>query len=195
MSDALQNDDGSELPVTAVITREVVPGREADFEAWLRGVIDAVARFTGNQGVTVIRPRGKRREYVLVVRFASFRDMRRWEESEERLGWLERAVALTARTPTLHTQTGLETWFTLPDEQAPPPPPARWRMAIVTWLAIYPLIVAIGGLLGPVLEPFPFWLRPLPTTLILIPLMTWVVMPQMTKLFWRLLYPTTATRT
>ena len=87
---------------------------------------------------------------------------------------------------------GLETWFTLPGEEVPIPPPP-WKMALISGLAIYPLVTLINLFLVPFLEhehlPLPLPLRTLVMTTILIPTMTWVVMPRMAKLFWRWLYP------
>lgn len=72
-------DDGS---VTWVITHQVRPDRRDDFEDWIAGITDEVARFPGREGVTVLRPGGESStEYVVIVRFASYDDLRRWEES------------------------------------------------------------------------------------------------------------------
>ena len=50
--------------------------------------------------------------------------------------------------------TGLESWFTLPAQPglAPPPP---YKMALLTWITIFPLITAIVALTGPLLEGLP----------------------------------------
>lgn len=71
--------------------------------------------------------------------------------------------------------------------------PARWRVAVITWLAICPLITVLLPLLAPLVEPVPPVLRPVPMTLVLVPLMTYVVMPTMTRVFRRFLgVPATA---
>src|SRR5262245_6822653 len=38
--------------------------------------------------------------------------------------------------------TGLESWFTLPGQPGRPPPPP-YKMALLTWVTIFPLITAI----------------------------------------------------
>ncbi|HEY5987201.1 MAG TPA: hypothetical protein VIV12_12630, partial [Streptosporangiaceae bacterium] len=38
--------------------------------------------------------------------------------------------------------TGLESWFTLPTQPAAPPPPP-YKMAILTWVTIFPLITLV----------------------------------------------------
>jgi antibiotic biosynthesis monooxygenase (ABM) superfamily enzyme len=62
-------------------------------------------------------------------------------------------------------------------------PPKKWKMAIVVWLAIYPLITIVFLLFGKYLiqiNPIP--LRTLIMTLILVPLMVFLVMPLIQKL-------------
>jgi antibiotic biosynthesis monooxygenase (ABM) superfamily enzyme len=46
--------------------------------------------------------------------------------------------------------TGLEAWFALPGANVPTmKPPPRWKMWLVIVVAIYPLILALFGLLAP----------------------------------------------
>ncbi|HYV48931.1 MAG TPA: antibiotic biosynthesis monooxygenase [Myxococcaceae bacterium] len=181
-------DDGQHGPLTMVIARRIKRGMEAAYEDWVRGVLAVAETFAGHQGATLLRPGAPEdREYVLVVRWATFEDLRRWNESPERNDWVRRAEPL-AEELKVTTQTGLETWFTIPG-RPPPAPPSRAKMAVLSWVAIYPLIVALNATLGPYLGPLPMPLRALVTSLMLVPLMTWVVMPRVTKLFYRWLYP------
>ena len=84
--------------------------------------------------------------------------------------------------------TGLEGWFTLPSQPGTPPPP-RYKMAIVTWAAIFPLITLVVVATAPPVGSLPLVARLAVTTGIAVPLMTWWVMPQMTRLLRRWLYP------
>ena len=191
MSDGHETtDDGS---VTWVITHRVRPDRLEDFEGWIGGIVDEVARFPGHQGVTVLRPGGESgTEYVLVVRFASHDDLRRWEESAERAEWVNRLEPLLAAESTFRTETGLETWFQLPGERVVVPPP-KWKMALLILAAIYPLLLIVVPLMGAVFDtPYlgvsitlgpEFLVRTLATAVVLVALMTWVAMPFLTKLF------------
>jgi antibiotic biosynthesis monooxygenase (ABM) superfamily enzyme len=47
--------------------------------------------------------------------------------------------------------TGLESWFTLPGQPRTPPPPP-YKMALLTWITIFPLITLVVELSGPLLE-------------------------------------------
>ncbi len=150
MSDGHETtDDGS---VTWVITHQVRPGRQDDFEEWIGGIGDEAARFPGQEGMTVLRPSGESgTEYVLVVRFASYDDLRRWEESAERAEWLIRLEPLLAEESTFRTETGLETWFQLPGQRVVVPPP-KWKMALLILAAIYPLLLIVIPLMGTVFD-------------------------------------------
>ncbi len=189
-------DDGS---VTWVITHQVSPDRRGDFEDWIAGITDEVGRFRGREGVTVLRPGGESStEYVVIVRFASYDDLRRWEESAERAELLTRLDPLLVAASTYRTETGLETWFQLPGQRTVVPPP-KWKMALLIILAIYPLLLIVLPLMGTVFEtPYlgvpitigsEFVVRTFGSAAILVTLMTWVAMPLLTKLFRGWLYP------
>jgi uncharacterized protein len=177
-------------PLTTVIARRVRPGKEAAYEEWLEGILAAAARFDGHQGITVLRPAPGGREYVLVARWRDFESSRRWVESEERGRWMASLDCFAEGEGRFEEQSGLETWFTLrPGQGGGPAPPPRIKMAVVTFLAIYPLILVLSHFLVPRIAVLPWAVRPIVMCGILVPLMTWVVMPQMTKLFWSWLYP------
>ncbi len=62
-------------------------------------------------------------------------------------------------------------------------PPKKWKMAIVIWLAIYPLITTIFALLGKqlmLINPLP--LRTLIITVIAVPIMVFILIPTLQKL-------------
>ena len=63
-------------------------------------------------------------------------------------------------------------------------------MALLTWITIFPLITAIVVIIGPLVEELPLVVRLGITTAIAVPLMTWVVMPRVTRLLRGWLYPT-----
>jgi len=84
--------------------------------------------------------------------------------------------------------SGLEGWVRLPGAKVVVPPP-RWKVAVVTWVAILPVIEVLSALFFPRLTAWPWYARPVALTLVMIPLMTWVVMPAATRLARPFLYP------
>ena len=83
-------------------------------------------------------------------------------------------------------RTGLETWFTLPDKPAPTKPPAKWKMALVTWLALLPMVIALAYILAPL--QLPFLANAAVSTAIPVAMLTWVIMPRLTRALYGWLY-------
>jgi uncharacterized protein len=181
--------DASDGPVTTTVTRRVRPGHERAYEEVLEGIIAAAGRFPGHLGVEVFRPQGATGgEYRTVYRFDSAEHLRAWLDSDERAAGLKRAEPHLAGPLRTSFVTGLETWFTLPGQPGTAPPPP-YKMALITWITIFPLITAIVALTGPLLKDLPLAVRLGITTAIAVPLMTWVVMPRVTRLLRGWLYP------
>ena len=197
------------------MTFHVRPGCEAALEAFFDDIGRAVSRFPGYLGRRVIRPRSAADvlgspayreipetrtqletdtehdlpEYVSVFRFDSYPHLRAWLGSAERRDHLERVTPLVFQEERKETVlTGLERWFTLPWEPGLRPPP-RIKMAMLTLLAVYPLMYAAAVFLGPWLMLLPMPLRALVMSALIISLLTWVVMPRMTRLCRHWLYP------
>jgi antibiotic biosynthesis monooxygenase (ABM) superfamily enzyme len=179
----------TEGPVTTTVTRRVKAGHEAAYEAFLEGIIAAASRFPGHLGVEVFRPAtAESGEYRIVYRFDNAEHLRRWLDADEHAAWLERAEPHVAGPMRTEFLTGLESWFTLPAAPGQPPPPA-YKMAILTWATIFPLITLVVVVLTPLIRALPLVVRLGITTLATVPLMTWVVMPRVTWLLRRWLYP------
>jgi len=177
-------------PVTAVASRRVKSGREKEFEEWVAGITAAASEFPGYLGSNNFRPSGSDDddEYQIVFSFDHASNLRAWQDSEERRRWNERARPLIREEPKVRILTGLETWFTLPSKKGAPPPP-RYKMATITWLAVFPLATLVFMVLDPLLGGAPVALRTLAFTLVMVTLMTYIVMPRMTRLFSFWLYP------
>lgn len=183
-----QDGRGGDPPVTGVATRRIEPGREEEFEAWTSGILSAVREFPGYLGSEVLRPAGDGDdEYSIMYKFDHASNLEAWEQSEERRRWLDKAEPLV-REQRVGRLTGLETWFTLPSKIGEPAPP-RYKMAVVTWIAVFPLATVIFMILQPLLGGLPSVLRTFVFTLIMVTTMTYLVMPRMTRLFSFWLYP------
>jgi antibiotic biosynthesis monooxygenase (ABM) superfamily enzyme len=190
LSDFLEqtNSTDEDPPVTAVASRRVKAGKEQEFEEWVSGILGAAEEFSGYLGSNVIRPRDDDDdEFQIVFKFDHASNLKRWEESEERHAWL-RQVQPLVHEENVRVLTGLETWFTLPSRPGEPAPP-RYKMAVVTWIAVFPLATAIFAVTQPLLGGLPTVLRTLVFTLIMVTTMTYGVMPRMTRLFSFWLYP------
>jgi uncharacterized protein len=143
LSDFLEHTSSTEEdpPVTAVASRRVKSGREQEFEEWVSGILGAAAEFPGYLGSNVIRPRDDDDEFQIVFKFDHASNLKRWEKSDERHARLRRVQPLV-HEENVRVLTGLKTWFTLPSRPGEPAPP-RYKMAVVTWIAVFPLATAI----------------------------------------------------
>jgi uncharacterized protein len=176
-------------PVTVLYSRRVKPGREADFEAWARGMVAAARQFPGHLGASVLDAPGSR-EYHILFTFADRRSLRAWLDSEERQRWLARVEELLEADRGLQQLTGLETWFKLPGSNVPTmKPPPRWKMWLVSLAAVYPLVLTFQAFVVPRMVGLPLPVRALMFPLVLLTLMTFVVMPVVTRLLRRWLGP------
>src|SRR5262249_6390980 len=150
------------------------PGHEAAYEEFLAGINGAARAFPGYLGEEVFRPAGAGGEYRMVYRFDSPAHMRAWLYSGERAALLSRAELHVAGPLPDQCLTGREGWLTLP-AQPGARPPAPYKMAIVTWTAIFPLITLVVVVSAPLMGTLPLVLRLAVTTLVTVSLMTWVV--------------------
>jgi antibiotic biosynthesis monooxygenase (ABM) superfamily enzyme len=60
--------------------------------------------------------------------------------------------------------------------------PPRYKQAIITWLGVYPALTLTLAALGPMMESWPLPLRTLLVTLVLVPALTWVILPLLRRM-------------
>lgn len=179
--------------VTVVVSRRVKPGRGAAYEAWLERLIHGASSMKGYLGAKVERPlEGEPLLYTSVFRFESVETLRAFEASELRRGALAEVTDLVEADAVWSRLSGLELWFT-PPAGTVVPQPSRFRMALVMVAVVYGMVLSLGKLVGLVLTGAPAPLRLLVTIVIEVLLMTYVVMPRLTRLLAKWIYPKTET--
>jgi antibiotic biosynthesis monooxygenase (ABM) superfamily enzyme len=167
-------------PISTHVSRTVPAAKVAEFEKLLHEVITAARGFEGHLGVDVLRPQDGG-VYQIIFRYRGPAEHQAWLDSELRRRLVARIDELLddRSTATVRTVDGWEGWFVTPG-YAPPAPPRRWKMALITFAALYPLVLGLTTALGPVTGRWPLALAMLLTMGVTIPLMTWVVMPALT---------------
>lgn len=182
------HDASGDEPVTVLVTRRPLPGREREFEAYLEGITAASSQQPGHLGSTVFRPSGGGdRSYRILFRFDRRSNLERWEDSEERQRWREVAERVSEPRQA-QIESGLEAWITWPQSDPPPQPP-RWRQAMVVWLGIFAIVSVLSLVLMPWIAHWPLLPRVLVFTGVVVALMTWVVMPRLSRWFAWWLFP------
>lgn len=176
-------------PVTIVRIHYVKEGCEQQFEEELKRLEAPFSNVPGNLGFLVFRP-GNARDgvYRIVYKFASQEPLDAWHNSPEYRAWQETERILTIAPPGTRTLSGLETWFTLPGQNVLKPP-TKARQAVVTWCAALPVSIVISLLTGPFLDGEPFLVQKVVFVTLLVVLLTWVVMPWISRVAAGFLYP------
>lgn len=174
--------------VTVVITQLVKPGCETAYEAWLKDITSVSRTYLGHLGTNVIRPQlGVRNEYVIIFRFDGYENLKAWMTSRDREYWLTQAQSLVESDPHVQQISGLEAWFSLPGQPLKTPP--RYKTALLTWAAVFVLINILSTFLVPLLRGLPPLIISLLVTIIMVVVLTYVVMPRVSRLFSFWLYP------
>ncbi len=168
---------------SVVVSHYVKKGKEQAFERALKQVIQKAKSFQGYEGIQTIQLNyNVENEYIVLVRFDTEPNYNTWAMSDVRKQWAQELKQYIIKESEIRYQEGIEFWFSLP-EKATAAPPQKWKMALLTFMVIYPLVLTISTLVGfyfNFLHPF---LRMLMVSLTLVPLMTYIVMPRVTKLF------------
>ena len=176
----------SDVPVTVAIVRHVEPDRVDQMVAWVRAGSALAERFPGFLGTGWVRPRVDSDEWHMLYRFDSHASLDVWEASEQRAWWLGSAQGLVGESRR-ERRTGIEGWFDQPQERdvedlrPVPAPPPRWKQAVMIWTAFFPLSLLTGALLGATVPGLPLLPRVLATTVVMTPVMTYLVLPQLTR--------------
>jgi antibiotic biosynthesis monooxygenase (ABM) superfamily enzyme len=169
--------------VTVVVSRNVYPGHEHDYDEWVRKLVAAAKEAPGNRGVTMLIPEpGSAGLYHIVLRFADEKSVHQWETSYIRQKLSHEADEFSRRSR--QEATGLETWFSIPECPELETPP-RWKMFLVTSLAVY----VISSILVPLLDiPFKevnFFLLNILLSLLVVGSLTWGLMPWFSRYVFR----------
>ena len=175
------------LAVTVAITRRADPSRTAEMIAWVNAGTTLAEDFPGFLGTGWVRPDADSDEWHMLYRFADEESLRNWEESPQRRWWLSSAEGFVEHTR-VERRTGIEGWFDPPQERevseaagAPPAPP-RWKQAVTIWLGFFPVSLLAAVTLNHLIVDLNVVLRTLISTLCLTPIMTYLVLPQVTRL-------------
>ncbi|RIV21315.1 antibiotic biosynthesis monooxygenase [Fibrisoma montanum] len=178
----------SNSAVTTIIVQRPYRQSVQAYENWLNKIVPLAQTAPGHRGVNVIRPHGQSEEYTIVLHFESEAYLRDWLASDTRKRLLDEVRPLLNEVERIDIRTGLEFWFTPPSHKVAP----AYKQFLITLSAIFPLSFLIPQLLGPALTAFPILavpvVRAFVTSLLIVGLMTFVIMPRYVRLVARWLY-------
>lgn len=174
------------MPIHVAITRRVRPGCEAEFQQALHNFFQASFAEGGVWGATMLTPPpgSNSREFGILRTFADEHERDAFYASPMFKAWEERARTLTEGERKYRELHGLEAWF-----RSPGNPPPRWKMAVATFLGVFPVALLLSLTLAPAIHVWPFILRTAAFNVCVVALLTWAVMPFITRLLHPWLHP------
>jgi uncharacterized protein len=172
-------------PVTVVVARAVTGGREDEFHQWAQRLTDAAEQFPGFLGWGLLRPAPGSAAWHVVYRFDDAAHLYAWERSETRADLLARGAAFM-ETVAVRRLDGMDPWFS--QARTPPGAPSRWKTFLMTTTVIFLLQTLVSTLLRPLVADWPLLLRTATTIVPVVALMTWLVMPRLSRLLGGWLY-------
>ena len=141
----------------------------------------------GVQGASMLvpPPGSPSPEFGILRTFANERERDNFYASPMFKAWEERIQPLVEGEPVYRQLNGLEAWF-----RSPQNPPPRWKMALLTWLAVWPVSMAVPTALNPLIGqsvPRAIFAGLVAGGIVLI--LTWIAMPLLVKVAKAWLYP------
>jgi len=181
-----------QAPVTVAVIRIVKPGCEDAFEQALHDFVQDSLHLPGQLGVHILRPPpgSGSREYGILRRFENAKARDEFYRLPLFVEWKQKVAKLVEGEPRYEHLSGLETWFTLPGQRAILPPP-RWKMGLVTLLAVYPFSMVLAITVGNLIRDWPFLINSLVFNACIVTGLTWFLMPFLARFLKPWLYPET----
>lgn len=176
---------------TVVITHRVPHEKRDQYEHWLEEIAPLCKSFPGHLDWHIIRPiSGLSENFTVIIRFDTTANLQAWMASPERSRLIAEASSMLTAGDNFFINSGLDFWFT--PEQAKAKIPVRWKQALVTWSAIFPLVLIVPVVILPILRgtgiPANHYSDTLFVTATVVALMIYLVMPRYTKLIYRWLF-------
>jgi antibiotic biosynthesis monooxygenase (ABM) superfamily enzyme len=164
--------------VHVAITRRVRPGCEAEFQRALLEFFQRSLAHDGVHGVHMLAPppESKLREFGILRTFASDAERKAFYGSPLFAAWEARVAPLVEGEASYRDLSGLEAWF-----RSDLPLPPRWKMAVATLAGVYPTSLLLSVTVGETVHAWPLLLRGLVFAVCMVTLLTWVVMPVVTR--------------
>jgi antibiotic biosynthesis monooxygenase (ABM) superfamily enzyme len=166
--------------IHVAVTRTVREGREQEFEAKIAGFFAATAKEPGTGGAFLIRrlEDDHPREYGILRSFEDEAAEARFYRSPVYRAWSDAVSPLVEGEPMKRELHGLEAFFRNGSEH----PPAAWKMALLTWVAVNPAVFVSARLVPMLFGSLPGLIELLVVNVLVVATLTWGLMPLLTRL-------------
>jgi antibiotic biosynthesis monooxygenase (ABM) superfamily enzyme len=176
----LVSQDAAE-PVTVVISHPVAHEHEKAFRAWIEKLRAVERTQPGFRGSHLYEPvPGVQDNWTAVYRFDTPEHLDAWLDSPARAALLEEGKRFNdfevQRVPSPYGS-----WFSFGDEgEAAGPPP--WKSALSVLVGLYPTVVLLTLVIRALWDTGPLWATLLVGNVVSSIILTWVVMPRISRL-------------
>ncbi|HIK16810.1 MAG TPA: hypothetical protein IGS53_16210 [Leptolyngbyaceae cyanobacterium M33_DOE_097] len=172
-----------------VIEYDIVKAKEGMFCQWQEAMQKEVAKFEGYVRTDIFPPvKGVQKNWHIAVHFDSPANLTNWLDSENRHLLIRYGRSKFGGYRYTSLGTGLESWFSRnlkPDASTSPPP---WKQNFAVLLGLYPTVMVETLLFSHfgLMETWTLAPKMFINNLVSCSLLTWVVMPLVTRLlsFW-----------
>lgn len=167
-------------PVHMAITRRVRKDRAGEFERELIAFASESLKDPHSRGVHLLYPTPDAEvpEYGILRSFESTEARDLFYASDFYRNWVAKVGHLVEGDPESRELTGLEAWFREGSGKAPP----RWKMALLTWVAVWPVSMGVPKVIVPLIgDALPHFLRSGVVAAGIVTVLTWVAMPLLVK--------------
>jgi len=167
--------------VHLAITRQVKPGMERAFEEALREFARESLRAPGTTGVHLIGPvpGSFSGEYGILRSFESDAACQAFYDSEMFRRWDDNASQFVVGGWTRRRLHGLEAFF----QGVHGGPPPKWKMAVVTWLGVFPAVLLWSSVVPKLLSGVPSLITTAIVNAFVVATLAWIAMPLLTRVF------------
>lgn len=174
--------------VTAVISHDVRPGREQEFERWQEKVLREQEKYPGFMGTEFFKPvEGIQDHWVVVFRYDTREHLDAWLDSSNRERLLEEGRDYFASYEVRKVGTAFGGWFRFGSDEGEEVPP-NWKQAMTVVLALYPTVMVLNLTVGHEFDVLgvPGYLGLFFSNILSVSILTWLLMPLVNRAlaFW-----------
>lgn len=170
------------------VTRRVRKEHAKEFERMLADFASRTLNEPNSRGVHLLfpPPGSDSNEYGILRSFANAAARDAFYQSAVYNDWVASIEHMLEGEPICRQLDGLEAWFREPHGKMPP----RWKMAVLTWIAVWPVSMLVPKLVIPLLPSvLPTFLRSGLVAAGIVVTLTWGAMPLLVKAAHRWLHP------
>lgn len=168
-------------PVTLAVTDHVPLAEKARYEALVEEMHRLFEAQDGFLSVDIVRHnRSHLVEYTILSRWSDEAAATLWRQDKIIREKLSQIEEITGGTAQIVQAAGLGMWVDHAEGEVPNLPPA-WKRVVTSVVAVYPMLMLLMGLSAPIIGGLPQFLQVLIIVIVLSTLLTWPIMPWLSK--------------